>query len=539
MPLLLHAQGIQENVTASSGQSSVNEGYHIEWTIGEILTSTFEFGPLKLSQGFHQGVYDFTVELPSVETTNPLLLDATTARIGGVVVTSGGAIVIDRGVFWGDEANPEVSGSKVSLGSGTGEFYCILENLIQGHTYYFVAYAENSEGIAYGQELSFCMQVLPTVNTQPVDGVTDLTATVGGEVVCDGGSEVIERGIYWGLSPEPQSNGFQVTLGSGIGTFNYELSGLDPLTTYYVVAYAINTIGTAFGSEISFTTIGLPDVVTSEVAGITDNSALLGGIVIADGGDVVTERGVFYGIDAEPELYGVKLTIGSGLGEFSEVVANLEPGTIYYVKAFATNGIGTAIGVLMTFETLPEDIVPIHREIDGLVMIPGQDTCFSATETITVAGNGQTVEVLSGANLHLIAGKSITLKNGFRVYSGGAFLARIDTEGNYCENARSLLAADSSADEDETNTFDRIGLNKPLFRAYPNPTSGILSVELFEATKETAELQVFSLMGEVVFLAQIDTQRSYQVDLSGLARGMYIIRITAGNASAVERIIRK
>lgn len=80
------------------------------------------------------------------------------------------------------------------------------------------------------------------------------SATVGGKIVTDGVSTVSERGIFWGTSQNPETTGTKLQSGSGTGSFSTNLSGLTPNTTYYVRAYATNSIGIIYGLEESFVT---------------------------------------------------------------------------------------------------------------------------------------------------------------------------------------------------------------------------------------------------------------------------------------------
>lgn len=99
--------------------------------------------------------------------------------------------------------------------------------------------------------------VKPTVETNAVSGITASGATLKGEVTSDGGAEVIERGFVYSVSANPTIGGEGVTqmeAGLGTGTFSVTLTGLSPGTTYTVRAYAINSAGTAYGSDREFTT---------------------------------------------------------------------------------------------------------------------------------------------------------------------------------------------------------------------------------------------------------------------------------------------
>ena len=130
-----------------------------------------------------------------------------------------------------------------------------------GVTRYYKAYGKNSIGIGYGQELSYLTTTqtsLATVTTTSVSSVTSNSATVEGYVTSDGGSNVTERGFAYGTSQNPTTFGLSTVNGSGIGVFTSSIAGLSPTTLYYVRAYATTSAGTAYGSQVSFTTSAIP-----------------------------------------------------------------------------------------------------------------------------------------------------------------------------------------------------------------------------------------------------------------------------------------
>jgi len=94
----------------------------------------------------------------------------------------------------------------------------------------------------------------PTVTTTAISAVTTTAAASGGSVTSDGGAAVTERGVCWSRTASPTVNDSHTSDGSGTGNFASSLSGLDPATTYHVRAYATNSVGTAYGSEVDFST---------------------------------------------------------------------------------------------------------------------------------------------------------------------------------------------------------------------------------------------------------------------------------------------
>ncbi|MCK4344762.1 MAG: hypothetical protein KAX05_05690 [Bacteroidales bacterium] len=195
---------------------------------------------------------------------------------------------------------------------------------------------------------------LPTVTTNNITNFTSTSATVGGNVTASGGATVTERGVYWGTSQNPESTGAKRQIGSGTGSFSTTLSGLNPNTTYYIKAYAINSQGKAYGTQVSFKThqnITIPTVTTSSVSDIAETSATVGGNVTDNGGATVTERGVYWDTSQNPETTGTKLQIGSGTGTYSTSLTGLTASTTYYIKAYAINNQGEALGSEVSFTT--------------------------------------------------------------------------------------------------------------------------------------------------------------------------------------------
>lgn len=95
---------------------------------------------------------------------------------------------------------------------------------------------------------------LPTVTTTAISNIQRTTASGGGNVSSDGGATVTARGVCWSTSSNPTTANSKTTDGSGTGSFTSSITGLLPNTTYYVRAYATNSVGTAYGANETFKT---------------------------------------------------------------------------------------------------------------------------------------------------------------------------------------------------------------------------------------------------------------------------------------------
>lgn len=222
---------------------------------------------------------------------------------------------------------------------------------------------------------------LATVTTAAATNVGSNTATSGGNVTSAGTSSVTARGICWSTSPNPTTADPKTTDGSGTGVFVSNITGLTTGTTYYVRAYATSGAGTAYGNEVSFTTMPPPTapvVVTLPVTGITHNSAIAGGDVTSSGGIALSARGICYSIVPNPTISDAFTNEGTAIGSFSSTLTGLDDNTTYYVKAYATNNLGISYGAEEVFSTLVDAI----DEID-----PDRFTVYVSANQLTLTSD--------------------------------------------------------------------------------------------------------------------------------------------------------
>ncbi len=141
-------------------------------------------------------------------------------------------------------------------------------------------------------------------------------------------------------------------------------------------AYATNSVGTSYGSDLNFTTPTTPALTTTAPSNITSTTASSGGNVTSDGGDPVTARGVCWSTSPSPTTSDGHTTDGSGTGGFTSNITGLTPGTPYHVRAYATNSVGTSYGDEQPFTT---------------PTTPTLTTTAASSITSTTAGSGGNV----------------------------------------------------------------------------------------------------------------------------------------------------
>lgn len=96
-----------------------------------------------------------TTTLAVLTTSEVTDITLNSALCGGNISSNGGSSVTDRGVCWSTDQNPTIMNNKTTDGSGTGNFSCIIEGLAASTTFYLRAYATNSDGTNYGNEINF------------------------------------------------------------------------------------------------------------------------------------------------------------------------------------------------------------------------------------------------------------------------------------------------------------------------------------------------------------------------------------------------
>ena len=102
----------------------------------------------------------------------------------------------------------------------------------------------------------------PVISTTEATAVTMTTVVAGGNISSDGGAKVTDRGICWGLTNNPSISDNKLANGSGTGIFSSTLSGLIPGTSYHARAYAVTSLGTFYGNDVSFMTTPIMYTVT-------------------------------------------------------------------------------------------------------------------------------------------------------------------------------------------------------------------------------------------------------------------------------------
>jgi len=278
--------------------------------------------------------------------------------------------------------------------------------------------------------LSCKKENVPTISTNSITNVTEISAISGGNITDDGGLTVLTRGICWSTESVATIENYHTSDGAGAGNFTSSLTGLVGGTRYYVRAYATNKNGIGYGMTMSFKTLGDPPsspIVTTGAAVVTQmNNATLTGTVNAKyySTNVVFEYGL-------TDSYGQTVSInqnpvlGSTNTQVSANISGLSIPNIYHYRIKATNILGTTVSNDRTFYTAYEIGGNINGGIifyldatssHGLVCAPSNQSeaaiwgcnltnIIGADGTVVGTGRQNTIDIVSSCNVLGIAAR--------------------------------------------------------------------------------------------------------------------------------------
>lgn len=416
--------------------------------------------------------------VPTVSTSAVSSKTSTSFNAGGNVTNDGGKTVTARGIiyYWSawnngycSELSMSVKQGITSNGTGTGSFSSSVSSLPAGtHYYHYRAYATNSDGTGYGSiiQVTLTEVLTPTVRTNSVNNITYTGATCTATCLVGDSGHVYGVGICWSASTNPiinpgnpyywypnqkrdygrsnwamcnsktyyQNSGELYSAWTG-NTATLQITGLTPNTTYYVRgwAYEQETVGgvttyyVGYGDNVSFTTLSdIPTLSTTAISNIGCGTASGGGNITASGSNPVTARGVCWSTGSTPTIANNHTHDGTGTGSFTSTLTGLSYNTTYYVRAYATNAIGTAYGSEVSFTT-----------ITGKASV-STNTITSITATGATGGGNVT---LSGCSA--VTARGICWNTGGTPTTGDTHTTQTGTTGSFTSTITGLTSGTS------------------------------------------------------------------------------------------------
>ena len=272
---------------------------------------------------------------------------------GGKVTDDGNSDISARGVCWSTEEEPNVSDLHTTDATGTGSFTSTITGLDPGTAYKVRAYATNKEGTGYGRTIAFITSgQRPLTATLPASDILTVGATLNGLVNANDLSTVVsfEYGPTTSYGSSATAQESPVT-GQNSVNASADITGLNPGTTYHFRIKSVNSLGTSYGDDKTFVTLGqAPAAVTLDATNILVSSATLNGTVNAN--LVSTTVSFEYGLTTsygQTAAASPGTVTGSTVTNVSADLTGLNPCATYHFRVKAVNAAGTTYGADMTF----------------------------------------------------------------------------------------------------------------------------------------------------------------------------------------------
>lgn len=289
-----------------------------------------------------------------IEMTDPLVggfnlsaIRATSAIAEANIIHSGGGELKEMGLLFSSAADPDMDDSKILFGNSPltkTSIKTVIDGFPRASELYVRAYITNAKGVSMSEtQIIRTMDGIPYSETHEILNIHSRTVEARGQVMTDGGSDLNAYGICYSTDPEPDTNS-KLAGASKVGAFTVKLDGLIPFTKYYYRSYIRNRFTTTYGEVSEFETTGPPNAVTGDPGRIMVSSINMSMEVTDDGGHKVTETGICYSMLRNPTYDNNTFKLGVGMGSFNGVIGNLDPGSKYFIRAYAINSEGIGYG---------------------------------------------------------------------------------------------------------------------------------------------------------------------------------------------------
>lgn len=354
----------------------------------------------------------------AVNTLNVTDITNTTAVLNGEIINAGSPTYTERGFLYDTQSVPTVSACIEKLSTpvtSEKKFTCNIDGLSSVQTYYARAYVVQNGTTVYGNIVSFTTSKQETtVSTSAVTQIGASTATFNASILDAGIPAYTERGFCYSKNniPTIADNRRQVS-GSGSGNFSLQATNLEYPVTYYVRAYAIQNGTIVYGNIVSFSTNKHTTAVsTSAVTQIESSSATFNAFISDAGLPAYTERGFCYSLNANPTIATNRRQVsGTGTGNFSLHVTDLEYPATYYVCAYVIQDGNPIYGNTVSFTTefrtvsvstsTASDISTTSAKLNGVINDIGSPAytqrgfCYSSTTSSPTIANDKVVKYAS------------------------------------------------------------------------------------------------------------------------------------------------
>jgi hypothetical protein len=352
------------NIASTTKSTTFTSSNNISASMSELLPATTyyvrAFATNTTGTGYSEEI-NFTtlaISAPQFSSFSTGSVTQTSASANGSINNEGGSSITQKGIVWSTSQNPTIALTTKSFYSYSGNSISnSITGLLPATTYYVRAFATNATGTGYSQETSFTTLAfsVPTISSLSTSGAqTSISAY--GTINYNGGSTVIQKGIVWSTSPNPTiALTTKISRTDSGNTISEAITGLLPATTYYVRAFATNDTGTGYSEETTFKTLALaaPSISSFNIDSITQTSTNASSYLGSNGGSAISQKGFVWSTSPNPTIALTTKSVSTASGtSISSSITGLSPATTYYIRAFATNALGTSYSLETSFTTL-------------------------------------------------------------------------------------------------------------------------------------------------------------------------------------------
>ncbi len=436
---------------------------------------------------FTTGVASSTAR-PSINSFSSSGVTDATASLAAAVTPNGAATTafFEYGLTTG--YGTTVSGQAIGSGNSPINVSANLSGLAPGTTYHYRVYATNSVGTTFGADATFDTSApLPQVTTTAASFVTTSTTSLNGTVNPNG----LPTSVYfrWGTRSDDLSNqtaGQNVGSGSVNIAFWAELSSLQPDTTYFFQAVAVNGSNVVPGSVLSFHTLPVkPTVTTLATTNVSVTNAVLPATVNPNGSESIFF--FEYGTNASFGAVTAAQSAGAGTNavSVSATLSSLAAGQTYYYRAAASNAFGISYGSAQNFSAgLPppsaSTLTPANLTTSGALLRgtinPNNSYASAWFEWGTTTSYGSTSRILATDTMEGLS--AFNLING-SVAGGTGF-------GNYSRYSIGTGAGTYLANNSPNQTID----GAKTIGAYAGSAAGVSFRRSISTTRQFGSMLV-------------------------------------------------
>ena len=371
----------------------------------------------------------------------------------------------------------------------------------------------------------------PTIVTDPATNVMQTTATMNGTITNPDNLTVTPMGFEWKEASALMYNIVNVTG----ATLTHNLNGLTPNTQYTYRAFITYNGMTYYGEDVTFTTTAQgqptdPTVTTAAASNIEQTTATLNATIANPDNVSISAKGFEWkttmgGTYAPVTVTGNNLTYN---------LTNLTPNTGYTYKAFITFNGTTVYGSEMTFNTLPEEVQPCE--------VPTGLTASNITkESFDVSWNANSGVSSWNVRYRVADGQWTTATSNTNQYAVTGLSAETNYEVQVQADCGNGNLSEWSESLNVTTLVD--GINSYLLNSislYPNPANDVVNVQCTMNNVQLEGIEIIDVYGKVVrAIVGANNYSPIRINVSGLANGMYFVRVTTDEGVVTKTFIKQ